>query len=369
MDECGFSLSEERKRRRIGPVDHARNGQALPPSNEHITSVACIGIDSAPVPPLILYQGKELQDIWVRGDSPTRQTALTTESGWINAHVMIRWLEDVFDPATRDRVRGDQLRLLFMDGHETHVKVAFLEACWERRIVVVILPANMSGRFQPLDVNFFNTLKLHYHRQLTDYQLGSSLIRAAKGMFWTWHGKAWAETAKPRQIRSAWEKAGLWPLSAEKMGVVESREPTEPLTPPPHDVFLDPLTPKTVRILRSNERGVQEGRYSFEKAFEKSNKSLEMVLARNALLEKEVASLRASQKLDQETRGSRKRQRYPSGHVFDSQYREDHAAELAERKSAEEEAARKKKAAVKTKGKQRASAPFRQCTPSPSGTS
>ena len=161
MDECGFSLSEERKRRRIDPVGHARNGQALPPSNEHITSVACIGIDSAPVPPLILFQGKDTQDIWVRGASPTRQTALATESGWINSWVMMRWLEDVFDPATRDRVEGNQLRLLFMDGHDTHVKVAFLDACWARRIVVVILPANMSGIFQPLDVNFFNTLKLH----------------------------------------------------------------------------------------------------------------------------------------------------------------------------------------------------------------
>ena len=195
MDECGFDLSGGRKVRRIGPVNHARNGQALPPFNEHITLVACIGIDSAPVPPLVIYQGRDVLENWTPADSPVRQTAMTTDSGWMTSWGMMRWLEDVFDPATRDRVERGQQRLLIMDGHETHVKVAFLEACWSQGIVVLILPANMSGRFQPLDVNFFNTLKLRYHRKMTDYQLGSSLIPAAKGMFWRWHGEAWEDTA------------------------------------------------------------------------------------------------------------------------------------------------------------------------------
>ena len=366
MDECGFELSEQRKIRRIGPVDHARNGQALPPSNEHITSVACIGISSAPVPPLIIYQGKDVLDIWVRGESPTRQTAITTDSGWINSWVIIRWLEDVFDPATCDRVERGQQRLLFMDGHETHVKVAFLEACWSRGIVVVILPANLSGRFQPLDVNFFNTLKLHYHRHLTDYQMGSSLIPAAKGMFWSWHGKAWADTATLRQIKSAWAKSGLWPLDQGQMGAIEYALPS---TPPPHEPPQGPATPHSLRIIRSNMMGVRQGLYSPSKALEKANKFAEIAIARMTLLEAENAQMRAAQRLDKETRGSRKRQRYPVGHVFDSQYQQDHATELAERKSAEEQAAAKKKAVSKSKGKQRAPNPPRACTPGPSGIS
>ena len=368
MDECGFDLSEERKRRRIGPVGHPRNGQALPPSHDHITSVACIGISSAPVPPLIIYQGKELQDIWVRGSCPTRQTAITTESGWIDSWVMLRWLEDVFDPATKDRVDRGQQRLLFMDGHETHVKVAFLEACWSREIVVVILPANLSGRFQPLDVNFFNTLKLHYHRHLTDYQMGSSLISAAKGMFWTWHGMAWRDTATVRQIQSAWRKSGLWPLSAQEMGAEEGEERASPATPPPPESIPGPTTPHSLRILRSNMTGVRQGVWNPTKALEKSNKFAEMAIARIALLEAENAQMRASQQQDKETRGSRKRQRFPVGHVFDSAYREEHASELAERRSAEEAAAAKKKAAARSKGKQKAPNPPRACTPGPSGT-
>ena len=94
-----------------------------------------------------------------------------------------------------------------------------------------------------------------------------------------------------------------------------------------------------------------------------------MALSRAALAEAEITQVRAAQQLDKVTRGSRKRQSYPLGHVFDSEYGEKYASELAERKSAEEEAAKKKKAAAKSKGKQKAPNPPRTCTPGPSGTS
>lgn len=186
--------------RRVTPLIHTKNCQAVPPSNEHITFVACIGIDSAPVPPLIIYQGAQLQESWFKareeGDGVVCQLAINTDSGWINSYVMLKWLEDAFDPFTRDIANGGRDRRLFIhDGAESHTKVDFLEACWARNIVVIPLPAKMSGRFQPLDVDFFNTLKAAYHRQLDEYQLGSSLRGVAKGMFWGWHQRAWRETA------------------------------------------------------------------------------------------------------------------------------------------------------------------------------
>lgn len=67
---------------------------------------------------------------------------------------MLRWLQDVFDPYTRGRARdGLKRRLLFLDGAQSQTEVAFLEACWSSKIVVVILPAHLTGRFQPPDVD------------------------------------------------------------------------------------------------------------------------------------------------------------------------------------------------------------------------
>ena len=61
MDEVGFELSFERRKRKVASRTHPRNGQALPAANQHITVIACIGVDSAPVPPVVIYPGASLQ--------------------------------------------------------------------------------------------------------------------------------------------------------------------------------------------------------------------------------------------------------------------------------------------------------------------
>lgn len=176
MDETAFELSSSRIVRRVAPRTYPRNARAVPPSNEHITSEACIGIDSAPVPPPITYQGAHLQGSWFKlreEGGGVCQLAITANPGWINNYVMIKLLEDAFDPFTRDIASGCcERRLLILDGAEPHTKVDFLEACWARNIVVILLLAKMSGRFQPLDVDFFNTLEAAYHGQMDAYQLG-----------------------------------------------------------------------------------------------------------------------------------------------------------------------------------------------------
>ncbi|ADV20611.1 Hypothetical protein CGB_B8130W [Cryptococcus gattii WM276] len=369
MDETAFELSSSRRVRRVAPRTHPRNGQAVPPSNEHITSVACIGIDSAPVPPLIIYQGAHLQESWFNvreeGDD-VRQLAITTNSGWINSYVMLKWLEEAFDPFTRDIASGGrQRRLLILDGAEPHTKVDFLEACWARNIVVLLLPAKMSGRFQPLDVDFFNTLKAAYHRQVDAYQLGSSLRGVAKGMFWGWHQRAWRETTTSRQIRGAWRKSGLFPLDPVVMGVEEQVLGT----PPPQAVAVEPLTPHSLRILRANGRAVRQGKLTSYQSMVKLEKATEQHLARIALLEKELASANAALALERATRGSRRRQRYPEGQLFDPSYQEEHAEELATRKAKEAEARRKRRQTARVGHSRAESNAAHACTPGPSGTS
>ncbi len=76
------------------------------------------------------------------------QLAVVTQSGWTNSFVTLRWLEEAFDPFTRERAGGGrQRRLLFLDGADAHTKVDFLEACWARNIVCVMLPAHLTGIF------------------------------------------------------------------------------------------------------------------------------------------------------------------------------------------------------------------------------
>lgn len=87
--------------------------------------MACIGTDFAPVAPLVTYQGAHLQESWFKvqqeGDRVC-QLAITTNSGWINSYVMmIKWLENVFDPFTHNIACGScDPRLLILDSAGLH---------------------------------------------------------------------------------------------------------------------------------------------------------------------------------------------------------------------------------------------------------
>ncbi|ADV23647.1 Hypothetical Protein CGB_G6130W [Cryptococcus gattii WM276] len=337
MDEAGFDLGYKRKARRIASRTHLPIRQAVPPSNEQITTIATIGIDSAPVPPLIIYQGEHLQDSWTSThDKDICQLACVTQSGWNNSYIMLKWLEDVFDPYTRGLAHdGRDPRLLFLDGAQSHTKVAFLEACWARNIVVVLLPTS---------------------------PIGSGGQRVLKGMFYLWHQRAWAQVATPRQIRNAWRKSGLWPLNKEVMDV-------DPHTPPPQHAAKVPLTPNNFRILRANNLAVKKGELDPRVALEKTEKALAKALADKALLECELKGFRAAEQATRAARGSRKRQRYPEGQLFDPLYQEEHAGELVVRKAEEEEARRKRRRTARVKRSGTAPNVVRACTPRPTGTS
>ena len=337
MDECGFDLSSSRRTRRVGPRGSSIKAQASLASSTHITVVACISTFDAPVPPFILYEGKYFMEDWTKAHNPTpAQKATVTESGFSNTGMTIRWLNEVFDPATRDRAAGSP-RLLFLDGPIIHTSVEFLEACWAANIVCVILPANLSAVFQPLDVDFFNHVKLAYHTQVDKYQMGSGHVSVPKGFFYRWHQRAWAKAATLRQIRTAWAKARLYPRREVTVGLTEA-------IPTDTDHQLVPKTPRCNRTLRALDQRLQSGEISPTSSARKVRKGLEDALAHMVVLERDIEWRKASDEQDREARSQGKRTRYPQGQLFDQLYHDEHAEELAERRGAEEGRKRKRKA-------------------------
>lgn len=339
MDEAPFDLGYERRARRLAPKDLPHNSQGVPPSGEHITSVACIGTASAPVPPLIIYKGKSVLTTWTANDNGTHQLATTSDSGWSNTHIQMVWLRDAFDPATKVAARnGRDRRLIFLDGAEFHIKAAVLEACRDRNITVIVLPAHLSGRFQPLDVDFFNQLKGRYYNLLNKYSVASHGQRALKGNFWLWHQMAWLETATPRQIRSAWAKSGIWPPNQALFDI----ETPAPVTPPQQ--LPDPFpTPQSARMISADKRAVRQQRKSAGPVLEKTQKALEAALTENATLQQEIAALHEVNRQIIAAKGPRQKQNYPEGGLFDNKYHRTQAAELEKRKRTEKDAAEAKK--------------------------
>lgn len=115
--------------------------------------------------PSIIFKGKSVQTSWFEDCAPD-WVYTTSENGWTSNRVAMGWLNDIFMPETQ---RSPTVpRLLLMDGHDSHVDIAFQYACRMVEIHVVILPPHLSHVLQPLDLAVFSPLKNRYRRTIAD---------------------------------------------------------------------------------------------------------------------------------------------------------------------------------------------------------
>ncbi|CCG82343.1 protein of unknown function [Taphrina deformans PYCC 5710] len=331
MDEAGFQLAFSRKTIKVAPKSYTKSQQARAESSEHVTVVAAIG------------------ESWFNNNKDVSMRAIVTDSGWSNDYIALKWLIEVFDPATKDRAQTEP-RILFLDGHDSHVKVDFIKACLERNIYVCALPANMSSYLQPLDVNYSSTLKLYYTQQIELLHMGAQdTMRVTKGMFWGWFQEAWRATAgNTRLIRSAWRESGLWPLNKEVMAPGVENEQSRATTPPTAQGY-ELKTPLTQCTYARNKRALRRSDVTQGAYTGKLDKAFELVLAEKEVAEREITLLKRSQKLLETTTGSRKAVRYPRGKFFDPSYATDHLTELLARQAVEEERREKRRVAAEEK--------------------
>ena len=187
-------------------------------SREFISLLACICADGTALPPALIYQGDshDLQDTWFddleEGDSAYFGTST---NGWSSDAFGLRWLHQVFERHTRAKA-GNRRRLLIVDGHSSHVNIRFLNYCDAHRILVLILPPHSTHRLQPLDVGLFQPLATAYSKHLNNITSKSlGMVSMSKRMFWRIFKAAWKDSFTPKNIMSAFEKPGIWPVASE----------------------------------------------------------------------------------------------------------------------------------------------------------
>jgi hypothetical protein len=155
-------------------------------SREFISLLATICADGTKVPPALIYQGVsgDLQDSWVDELTDKDEAFFaSSKNGWSNNEFGLNYLKDIFDPYTRAKA-GRGRRLLIVDGHSSHVNMAFIDMCDRLRILVMILPPHSTHRLQPLDVGLFQPLATAYSNELNSLMhKGESFVTMTKRMF------------------------------------------------------------------------------------------------------------------------------------------------------------------------------------------
>jgi DDE superfamily endonuclease len=223
-------------------------------SREFITLNACISAIGTRVPAALLYTGEnyDLRHTWVEDLQDDDDFFFGASSNrWSNNDYGLYWLEQVFDPVTRPsspRVK----RLLIVDGHSSHINMAFILKYWDLRIVLLILPPYSTHRLQPLDVLLFGLLELAYSQELNKFQAQSlGLTSIKKRHFLNLFRTAWDTSFTVENIQKAFAKPGIWPFDPQLVLSVI----TAPITPlpapePERSVVVDIKTPKSAKSIR-----------------------------------------------------------------------------------------------------------------------
>lgn len=164
MDETGFMFGQAGSERVVVPRgEPAARFKAQPGTRESATVIECIGSGGQVLPPLIITKGR----VHTVGEQrrldgvPASWRFAKTVNGWTNDIVGLQWLNDIFEPTTRPSTSSDY-RLLIIDGHRSHTSEAFIDACWNSRIIPFLLPAHATHVMQPLDVSIFGPLTGSY---------------------------------------------------------------------------------------------------------------------------------------------------------------------------------------------------------------
>jgi hypothetical protein len=242
MDEKGFAIGLVARSKRIfskRSYEKRHNRQSLQDGNRvWVTLLASVCADGSALPPGLIYPGKdnEIQSSWVEDIEPGKHSVFVTAtpSGWTNDKVGLAWLEQLFDRYTKQKARRSW-RLLIVDGHGSHITMAFIDYCDRHKILLMVFPPHSTHTLQPLDVGVFSPLAHYYSNEVTAHLHDSqALAGIPKADFFMLFWRAWQRTMRESLIKSAFEATGIWP---QDPSVILSRweddSDVDDETPPP----------------------------------------------------------------------------------------------------------------------------------------
>jgi hypothetical protein len=235
FDEKGFMMGFARTLKRIMTRSALESGRVTKSrqdgNREFISCLACVNALGKKIPPVLIYPGTsgDLWSSWVQDVTPEDDVFFTTSSnGWSSNAIGLQWLQQVFERYTKPS-RSTTKRLLLLDGHSSHVNMAFVDWADRHGIILLILPPHSTHKLQPLDVGLFQPLGTEYSLEL-DNLLNSSaaMISMSKALFYPMFKRAWDASFTEANIIRAFEKPGIWPVDADKVLKVITRPSEKP---------------------------------------------------------------------------------------------------------------------------------------------
>ena len=209
-------------------------------SRDQITVLACVSATGQYMPPLVVYDRKNLKREFHNHEVPGTAYGLTAK-GWVNAELFEEWFEKVFlyyAPPARPL-------LLLLDGHSAHYHPAVVRKAAATGVIIFCFPPHTTHFIQPLDKTVFGPLKVYWREQCRRFMAkdpGRVIKRADFGEIFS---AAWYEAMTPKNITAGFRATGIYPLNRRAIRLPGDSQPSPsvPSSASKHIAYLPMYTP------------------------------------------------------------------------------------------------------------------------------
>ena len=194
-------------------------------NRELLTCIESVSASVVVLPPLIIYKGAAHYLGWHKFTESHTNTQDFQFShykrGWTNRILAMEWLTKIFEPQTTTNRR---VRVLSLDGHDSHVTIEFIRFSMGHDIRLYCLLPHSTHLLQPLNIGLFGPLQ-HIYSRAVDDAIRNGVSSIFNSNFLPLYVGARQAAYTVDNIKSSWEGAGIIPLNSH---VVVSR--VEPQT-------------------------------------------------------------------------------------------------------------------------------------------
>ena len=312
FDEIGYAMGLVATAKVVTRAEMAGRPFLVQPGNrEWVTSIECINATGWVLPPCIIFKGKVHIEGWYQDAALPKDWRIeVSPNGWTSDQIGLKWLQNIFIPATNGGRTTEKYRLLVLDGHGSHLTPQFDQICSENNIIPICMPPHSSHLLQPLDVGCFSPLKRAYghlvenkarHLVENKARLGSNHID--KFDFLEAYPQAHIEAFKHETIKNSFAASGLVPFRPERVLEKLHIQLKTPTPPGSQSTNSEPKTPYNLKQLQKQASTIKkllrqrtESPSSPTKAaLGQLIKGCEMAMNSGVFLAKENQNLRAAQ--------------------------------------------------------------------------
>ena len=184
-----------------------------------MTVVACANAVGQAIPPMIIFDAKNLNHAWTKDEVPGTRYGLS-DNGWINTDLFEGWLSEHL---IQYAVPGRPL-LLLLDGHSTHYQPEAVRFAKCQGIIMLCLPPHTTHESQPLDCGVFKPLKSKWTDVCHRYFQKNPGKIITKFNFNMLFSQAWLKSLIPSNIIAGFKTCGVYPYNNAAIAVPDDSD-------------------------------------------------------------------------------------------------------------------------------------------------